>query len=280
MKRRLIYGTMVLLFLLAGCNRTSISQIDEPTDEVAQSPKVGIHGMTPGYSLPGMTPGYNLPSDSLIHGSVKGSVYKGEIKLQNDLDALPVLDLRKEGYASYYVDGVEYAVLYYSSRFNKSRFASGWVVDLDKLSPIAKTASGEIILAPDCDDSLVMCIYDYLSDELHCLLRRNFDENGICALELDDFDVYVDGRMIPQNEKIRNIWEMHTADNACQKGYPPLDGDWTYYSLRLNYRYCPALQYEMNFALIEGYLYIDNLVSGEMKCIPADQIIRPEHEDM
>lgn len=251
-KRSCLYIAALLLFLLASCNgavKIEDDYSEMPTDKVTQP---------------------NLPM------IISWNPCEGEFEYTEKENLLPFTNVSSKNNMVNYGD-TKYIKMDLPMDMFELPLTSGWRIQLNELSPVARTNSGDIIFISSCDNSPILCIYDKVSGAVQCYLRSDIEEHGICSLELDDFDIYVDGCFIPKDEKIDLIWKMHTGNEKYSTGYLPLDGDWKYYSLRLTYKDCPALQYELNFVLIDGLLYIDNLPSGERKYIPVNQIIGPGH---
>lgn len=250
--RYCICGVIVLMLLLTGCNG-------------AQPQEDSSNGMT--------TNETTLPNPEIVTYAISQWIpFEGEIDHVENVDLLPRINTEsKDGLLNY--GSIEYKKLELPEEMYERPITSGWRIQLKELSPVGILESGGIVLMPNCTNSPVLCFYYESSDNLLFFLKSDFGEDGICSLELDDFDIYADGCIIPKDERIEHIWNMHTGKDTYQTGYLPLDGNWKYYSLRLVYKECPTLQYEMNLVLINDFLYIENLQSKELACIPIKHFV-------
>ena len=118
----------------------------------------------------------------------------------------------------------------------------------------------------------MICIYDQESGQIHSYLQQEIIDQGIASFEFGSFDVYFEDDIIQKTEQIENIWNYYISDDVFQPAVLLLDSDWNYYTLSLVYNNCVALQYEINFAVCDDFLYIENLISGQVIRVPISLI--------
>ena len=154
---------------------------------------------------------------------------------------------------------------------DKYEFAttSGWRVNLSKMSIVGYLKStGEMVLIPDCDNALVVCLHDRLSGEIRCLVRRDVLEEPNRRLEWDQFDVYIDDHLASNVETAEYVWQVHTDENMYETAIPVLDGEWQYCSISMVYKECPALQYELNYGVCDGWIYVERISTSQLVQVP------------
>lgn len=150
--------------------------------------------------------------------------------------------------------------------------ASGWKIDLNAMYAKWRTAEGDIILLPDADISPVICIYEQDSGRIRSYLQQELMERGIASFGIGSFDVYYNGNAIQPNEQLENVWDHYISDAAFQPAVSLLDGEWSYHTLSLVCNSCTALQHEINLAVCDGFLYLENYNSGELMRLPVSEI--------
>lgn len=150
---------------------------------------------------------------------------------------------------------------------------SGWKIDLNAMRAKWRTAEGDIVLLPDDDNPPVICIYEQETDQIRSYLQQELVDKGIASLGIDSFEVYYKDGAIQINKQLENVWDYYTGDNGFQPAVPLLDGDWNYHTLNLVYNSCAALQHEINFAVCEDFLYLENCNSGELMRVSVSEII-------
>lgn len=199
-------------------------------------------------------------------------LYAGDVNLADVADTLPVVHMESRDGILYVFD-TEYVPLDMPAEKFELPTASGWRIDLGELSVIGTTTSGEIILMPDCKNSPLICIYDRAIGQPKCYLREDVGTISPDLFDLVKFESAHDGFQSQKSIPAENIWKLHTSVDAYEQAFPLLDGDWTYYSLTLVSKECPALQYEIKCGICEDILYIENIHTEYMICVPADQVI-------
>lgn len=198
--------------------------------------------------------------------------YKGDVELA-EYDELPSLELNRESNDMLHFQGNYYVLLHSEEEFDFSS-VSGWRIHLNDLSAEGKTPSGDILLASDKNEPMVVCISSQDADNLQCYLRKDLYETGVGGLGFDSFDVFYDGCLVEQREGVERIWNYHI--NGCDEIAlgPVLDGydTWTFYSLTLVHRSCSALQYEFNFGVNSETVFMEFLPYNNIGMMPLELI--------
>ena len=214
------------------------------------------------------------PSEGEIHGTIIidcWKLFEGSVEMGNVGELVPIDEPKIENDSLDLYDA-KYTVFDVAADKLEFQTVSGWRILLPELPARNVAPSGKIILASPCQEPPMICIYDPDSEETQLLFREDIAKAGIGAFELDDFDLYVDGKELQKTAQMEAIWKIHTDHGEYETAWPVLDGDWDFYSLRLVHKEHPALQYEINFGICDQVLYIENLTAQEEVCVPVDEI--------
>lgn len=197
--------------------------------------------------------------------------YEGDITIQDT--ELITLDEAFPNVGKIAFQGVEYIMLDFSVNTYISP-ESGWKINLNALKAKWKTTDGYIVLIPDDTNAPPMiCTYENASGQIRCYLREDILDGEVELPSIDAFDFYYEGNRLQESRQlVEEIWYYHVGDEEFPKAVLVLDGEWDYYSIRMIYKDCPALQYEINIEVCNDLLYIENLSRGQAISIPIDQI--------
>jgi len=215
----------------------------------------------------------DTPTDgSISYVTLPGwKMYKGNVAI-TDYEKLPYLEEYALEGDVLTVCGDAYILLDPPTDTIMLPTASGWKIDLNAMYAKWRTAEGDIILLPDADISPVICIYEQDSGEIRSYLQQKFAEQGIVPLGIESFDVYYKGDAIHPNKQLRNVWDHHISDDPFAPAALLLDGDWSFHTLSMVYSNCDALQYEINIAVCDGLLFLENYNSGELMCLTVSKL--------
>ena len=187
---------------------------------------------------------------------------------ENSLVPIEVTELDSGGLL---VFGTEY--IHWTMPDNKWEIGveSGWRVRLDALTAKGKTSSGDIVLGSGGEPPVVICLYNSVSGDVQCLLRKDFSKTQVNSSDLNSFDFLASESNVQDRELQEYIWQLHTGNESHEIAGLVLDGYCLSYKLTLTYKECPALRYEINFDISDdGDLYIQNLCAGQTICVPFD----------
>lgn len=198
--------------------------------------------------------------------------YEGDVIIQ-DTEMLPLNEMVLKGNKLCF-QGAEYVIMDLPTNKVKIAATSGWKIHLTALTAKWRTSDGYIVLVPD--DRItppLICTYEDATGKICCYLRTDISDGGVEWFDIDSFDTYFEGDIVRESKQsVEKIWRYHVSDEELTEALPMLDGEWEHYSLMLVYKDCPALQYELNFAICNDLLYIEKLSSGNLMSIPVNQI--------
>lgn len=148
----------------------------------------------------------------------------------------------------------------------------GWKVSLRKWIPIGKTSRGDIVLAPNMEYPPAACVVNPETGEKKLYLRDSLHDNLSVLLDSNIFAAQVGGKQIT-DEALSHIVELHIEGNAHPKGYPELDGEGMYYTIRLTHKTCESLQYLIEIYVCGDHIHVLDAKCNEMLCYHLNDTI-------
>ena len=156
---------------------------------------------------------------------------------------------------------------------------SGWRVDLDQLSVVGKTETNDLVLAQELPSPTLLCTID-ASSEITLYFRKDFAQGSLDGIDLSEFDIVHDGKIIEDRTFVEQVWENHVQKPADLIGYlsTGVDDNIRYYSFTLVHKEEAAMQYELNFSVCDGTLRIENPYVELYHEIPLSDLMGNETE--
>lgn len=256
-----LLSLLIVLSVMTGCNTEAITETPTASLPVVEIPAESSSGKE---DIPTSEP----TSPFLVR---KWKNYSGDIPTTSTETILPITT--NEDNMVHIFD-----TCYREEKIPENKLelpmSSGWRIDLNSMEIVGKTTGGEIIMATDSQEPLLVCIANSISEKVSIFLNTDIADKGIESFDFSSFDVYYGDQLIKKQDKeiVERMWLDHIHDNADVKDSVVLDGDWEYYSLTLVHKECSALRYELNLGICGDKLYMENIHRNYYIRMSLDQL--------